>query len=223
MTPTTTPTAADELRETYARALFDADYAILSQENRDDLWNDEIEGMRNRFHKLADAVLTLQAPTLPVPVKEIDALYEKATPGPWESSEAYCGDHDNTTVSIYHYPQENHTVEVLETGCKCGDEAISKENADFIVALVNAWPALRQLHAGASSGWQPISSAPKDGTHILLLHGVYKRAWTGHWREDSPAPGLNWVSSTYEHAYPTNAFSHWQPLPDAPTPPSEGE
>ena len=142
----------------------------------------------------------VSAPALPVPVKEIIQLYETAV-----SARQTCEGSDEEALWIAKDDAERDYYNALDY---MGDESMMPT----LVAT------LRQLHAGSWSGWQDISSAPKDGTHILLLHGVYKRAWAGHWREDSPAPGLNWVSSTYEHAYPTNAFSHWRPLPDAPTP-----
>ena len=59
---------------------------------------------------------------------------EKATPGPWEVEEAVCGEHGTSTTAIYH--RHNYRVhEVIETGCSCGDEAISPANADFIATF----------------------------------------------------------------------------------------
>lgn len=63
----------------------------------------------------------------------------KHTPEPWEVSDAMCGRHSTSTVAIYHYDAaRSHCTEVVEAGCKCGDEAVSKENARRIVACVNA-------------------------------------------------------------------------------------
>ena len=61
----------------------------------------------------------------------------KHTELPWEVSSAVCGEHKTETVAIYHYPSESVCVEVIETGCKCGDEALSIEDAQLIVTAVN--------------------------------------------------------------------------------------
>jgi uncharacterized protein (UPF0335 family) len=76
---------------------------------------------------------------------ELRGLLAKATPGPWEVSGALCGDHGTETVSIYHTDTSKgfrHIHEVVETGCVCGDEAVTPANAALIVAAVNALPAL---------------------------------------------------------------------------------
>lgn len=76
---------------------------------------------------------------------ELRALLAKATPGPWEVSAAICGQHHTETVSVYHVDTSKgcrHIHEVVEAGCKCGDDAISEANAALIVAAVNALPAL---------------------------------------------------------------------------------
>lgn len=65
--------------------------------------------------------------------------------------------------------------------------------------------------------WQPIETAPKDGTGILLyrryegkfLHLVDVGEWQ---KENEGGPRWAWRYSTWE---PT----HWMPLPD---PPKEG-
>ena len=69
------------------------------------------------------------------------------------------------------------------------------------------------------TGWRDIASAPKDGSFILLIGGVYGGLpFVGRWliTEFCPA-GMPWVSCTtgsrlYEHV-PT----HWMPLPDSPS------
>ncbi len=63
------------------------------------------------------------------------------------------------------------------------------------------------------SEWQPIETAPKDGTRVLAARKWKKGQWVyriAHWADR----GLgNWVSDPGEWlVQPT----HWQPLPPAP-------
>lgn len=66
-------------------------------------------------------------------------------------------------------------------------------------------------------GWQPIETAPKDGTKILLRGGVYHGCpFPAFWDPSPYAPDRPWTSviggsRLYEHV-PT----HWMPLPAAP-------
>lgn len=57
--------------------------------------------------------------------------------------------------------------------------------------------------------WQPIATAPKDGTEVLGYLPVAKKArvvlWRRHWEQWQMVPG-------YYAAKPT----HWQPLPKPP-------
>jgi len=85
--------------------------------------------------------------------------------------------------------------------------------------------ALRRIDGlnAQHEGWQPIETAPKDGTVVLLLSPEGEDE--GHWEEvrycvlGSPqgAFGAGWVDSTnnlpiYAEFEPT----HWMPLPAAP-------
>lgn len=49
--------------------------------------------------------------------------------------------------------------------------------------------------------WQPIETAPKDGTHFLAYHPTFVHSiWVTFWRDSAPS-----------------GFTHWMPLPAAPT------
>lgn len=52
--------------------------------------------------------------------------------------------------------------------------------------------------------WQPIATAPKDGTEILLTDGQYKR--TGYWAKRIQIWSIDCV-------VPLNPPTHWLPLP----------
>jgi len=54
--------------------------------------------------------------------------------------------------------------------------------------------------------WQPISTAPRDGTQVLLCLGSH--IWLDHWMESKEYNG--WVYHS-----PTDA-THWMPLPSPP-------
>ena len=64
--------------------------------------------------------------------------------------------------------------------------------------------------------WQPIETAPKDGTVIILFDG--KSVWAGRWIGHSYYP---WVAID-NHIYGPRGLkakdvTHWMPLPPPPT------
>jgi hypothetical protein len=68
-----------------------------------------------------------------------------------------------------------------------------------------------------ASQWQPIETAPKDGTEILLGHS--EAVFSGWWSKNTDE-GEGWTSgqtNIYEDyvAYPA---THWMPLPAPPLP-----
>lgn len=75
--------------------------------------------------------------------------------------------------------------------------------------VVNALTAALAVDGVALQGWQDISTAPHDGTRILL--------WASAWHD--PCSG-SWYGSDWRQVYdlPTFAHSptHWMPLPPTP-------
>jgi hypothetical protein len=66
----------------------------------------------------------------------------------------------------------------------------------------------------SNSQWHPISTAPKDGTHILLYwHSVSRRPVVGWW---SHTWG-RWQAGNYFCGLVMGDPSHWMPLPAPPT------
>ena len=63
---------------------------------------------------------------------KLEKVAKAATPGPWEASQAYCSEYDTWTRAVYYYPSENYCVEVIETGCDCGDEVVGPVDTKFI-------------------------------------------------------------------------------------------
>lgn len=84
------------------------------------------------------------------------------------------------------------------------------------------------------SEWQPIETAPKDGTEVLIGGGFFD--WDGSYGEDVPHTGVTIASWQYRHGakqWRGNACggydeyywynpTHWMPLPKSPSP-SSGE
>lgn len=71
--------------------------------------------------------------------------------------------------------------------------------------------------------WQPIETAPKDGTHILAYRMPVGIRFTNntnpptvvHWFDDANDPGFYTSVNAVAPEYPFNP-THWMPLPDAP-------
>jgi hypothetical protein len=71
------------------------------------------------------------------------------------------------------------------------------------------------------SGWQPIETAPKDGTTILVC---------GHACEGYYVADVKWVFGEWclfdpcddTHSYPSYDHTHWMPLPAPPCDPQTG-
>lgn len=87
-----------------------------------------------------------------------------------------------------------------------------------------------EAYLNGKFGWQPIDTAPKDGTYILLYYPAWPSTlWIGHY----------WITETFIHGksngrhekwYATGMAmsgsksdpepTHWQPLPEPPLVPS---
>jgi hypothetical protein len=63
------------------------------------------------------------------------------------------------------------------------------------------------------SKWQPIETAPKDGTTILLAHRFWRQCGIGMYQK-----GLGWlhIASMSKVPHP-HLLTHWMPLPEPPT------
>lgn len=89
--------------------------------------------------------------------------------------------------------------------------------ADFEIARA----AAREMEAPR---WQPIETAPKDGTHILAFRCPIGIRFTNltnpptvvHWFDDPDEPGFYTSVNELEPQTPFRA-THWQSLPMAPS------
>lgn len=97
----------------------------------------------------------------------------------------------------------------------CGDRAVDNWNAtDADYELANA---ILELLKGAVPVWQPIETAPKDGTHVIL--GTTGSATPGRILLDMFYESGEW--GNYDDVLEDMLFAgerltHWMPLPLAP-------
>lgn len=67
----------------------------------------------------------------------------------------------------------------------------------------------------AETAWQPIETAPKDGTHVLVWSKSWGPTQAFFISEDDEDYYEGWVAY---HADQEIAPTHWMPLPAAPIP-----
>jgi hypothetical protein len=71
--------------------------------------------------------------------------------------------------------------------------------------------------------WQPIETAPKDGTEILIVRAEEDSAAyrVAYWDEDGDVPYMWHVSDAVDgFNHHKDLPTHWMPLPDSPDPAS---
>ena len=61
-------------------------------------------------------------------------------------------------------------------------------------------------------GWQPIETAPKDGTQILLWERQSRGPFMGWWHDGWPSLESYWTDEAETEPDPT----HWMELPERP-------
>ena len=174
-------------------------------------------------------------------------LLEKATPGewqviedsiPWSFSDGRTGNHTQRRIfTAWDHPQLKGPVGVtniaygigLHDAEKKGVQfvSMSREDADAIVSCIAFLRTHSAEIAGAlrdAEGWQPIETAPRDGSRILAMirwswsdgtdgeaqDVIYWCAGGKFWVCGTP---MNYVQGLDEGVEPT----HWRPLPAPPT------
>jgi hypothetical protein len=151
---------------------------------------------------------------------EIRAGLVGCTPGPWmleiETSEHVDESQEDRQPEVYVCSPDtccDYTVvatmgraEAIRHDRKSRDAAhIARLDPQTVSAL------LARLDK-AEAGWQPISTAPKDGTYVMLGIAGQDGPCMGFWSERTNA----WDDGDYR-SYMTG-FTHWRPL--LPPPPS---
>jgi hypothetical protein len=79
------------------------------------------------------------------------------------------------------------------------------------------------LEAARGDAWQPIETAPRDGTTVMVYfkgHGAMTVAWEDPWGDGPEA--ATWCVTDHKHgSYPVRGYrtgddTHWRPLPAPP-------
>lgn len=63
--------------------------------------------------------------------------------------------------------------------------------------------------------WEPIETAPRDGTDILVCVRYTDTCLVVDWDDAAPQSGWNWATLDGPY-YHSGLFSHWMPLPPPP-------
>ncbi|KEZ17215.1 hypothetical protein CP98_03714 [Sphingobium yanoikuyae] len=138
-------------------------------------------------------------------IQELRGLIAEATPGPWE--------YLNTSGTIVQKIDRLTTYVIAEM--QTSNETI---DAALIVAAINHLPALLDRLEAAERGWQPIETAPRDGTWIVTAGGGADFGMPMKWNERGGAWECDavmledWDNQAEGYSRPT----HWRPLPDVP-------
>ena len=79
--------------------------------------------------------------------------------------------------------------------------------------------ALREAKSQALTDWQPIETAPKDGTEVLLWTDEYPRVVSASYREFGEWEGWTFTDEALADIQPEGPRepSHWMPLPPPPS------
>lgn len=94
---------------------------------------------------------------------------------------------------------------------------VDPKQQEFHVLTGIAWinKVIDHLHAGGhlnTPQWQPISTAPKDGTYILLLEGT--TTFRGHWGKFYGESQSKWIDDGYVNAHKPTHWMYLPPLPE---------
>ena len=87
----------------------------------------------------------------------------------------------------------------------------TEEEVRLVIAGMQAEIDALKLVQQEQAGWQPIETAPKDGTDIWCFDSLYGKPWhyEANWN------GIQWYHG-FGDSWPDANPTHWQPLTAAP-------
>lgn len=172
----------------------------------------------------------------PIDIAELRRLHEAATQGPWRAvplggSSTVLTEmrprRNDTRIPAYAYGDEHCLAyPFIEEDLRARWDFVcfSHDDARLIAAMRHALPAL--LDRIEAETWQPIETAPKDGTPILVWADGYEWPevirWYAYDPEDAAEIGelgyWHYAEETLAESYDwLHEVTHWRPLPAAPT------
>jgi hypothetical protein len=103
---------------------------------------------------------------------------------------------------------------------ECADSCVLAEKHNWAQHMRRAAALLREARPQPVPGWQPIDTAPQDGSEILAsdYDAIKIVSWSWYAWEN----GSGWIDRNGQRLFP----AWWQPLPDhppIPQPPQCGE
>jgi hypothetical protein len=79
-----------------------------------------------------------------------------------------------------------------------------------------AWQAICALSASRQEGWQPIETAPENGTFLVFMPKERTRIQVAKWH-----PNVKTIGNSF--AFDLSDPTHWHPLPSEPHQPQEAQ
>lgn len=150
-------------------------------------------------------------------IQRILALRDKASAGDWEVRDFGAKNTPDDLDASMAYLNCSHwscfagVVVRMQGEEGLEEEAEGRANVEFIAAAPQMANLLEKLLPLAQSQqWQPIETAPKDGTYVDLLHEDGTRLTDCYWN----AAICCWDCGGAWH--PDGSFTHYMPLPKAP-------
>ncbi len=190
---------------------------------------------------MGDAAMTLPTPTPLTDARE--CVYCGATLGTYEVE---CGSSDALKCLRDALDNERATITSLTTRAEAAEAELAEARHRLEVErdmqkVSDAFSPTRAESAEAdlkrareALAWQPIETAPKDGTWVLLWSASDESVWTGLWRDRELLPATvreiwpdldgKWCKDIYvaydreHHPYqPIHEVTHWMPAPARPS------